>query len=60
MIPIRVINYPLAENHLKDIAFRFLQKGYAHLADAIIENEAIVVIDFNNDPGLNWIYIKNH
>ena len=50
MIPVRVINYPFADNNLKDLTFRVIQERYAALKDEIIENKAIVVIDFLNDP----------
>ena len=54
MIPVRVINYPFPENHIKDLVFRMIQTKYATLEDEIIENEAIVVIVFLNDPNINF------
>ena len=54
MIPVRVINYPFAENNLKDFTFRVIQERYVSLKEEIIENKAIVVIDFLNDPEYSY------
>ena len=57
MIPVRIINYPFPDNNLKDFTFKMIQKRYAILKDEIIQNEAIVVIDFKNDIDFNFNYI---
>lgn len=56
MIPVRIINYPFPDNNLKDLTFKTLQQQYASLEDEIIQNEAIVVIDFGNDIDYNYNY----
>ena len=54
MIPFKTINCSQLTKDAKILAIRNLQQTYKGLEDEIIDNNAIVVIDFMNRYDLTW------
>jgi hypothetical protein len=55
MIPYKIINASGLPDHVKEIAIKDTQERYALIKGEIIENNAIIVIDFmNSNYSLKW------
>lgn len=54
MVPFKTINCPRQTMDAKLLAIRDMQETYQELEEEIIQNKAIVVIDFKNRYDLTW------